>query len=438
VASLASCECSPSFIHPIFGIAVVKGHSKSATPQPSNLQPNKTSGCSMAWSLLDRSTIPQPPENTMTPIMLPLASLLRLSLLFGVVFSDHDRCYAPNGELAESFVSCWDPDLGPTGLCCEPGDQCLNNNLCAKKFIASSFLFYRGSCLDSTWSDPACPNFCTDSWQADPKVYVYACTDKDRTLWGCDEHASIKDGPCEFEAESLELPGMRQILPLAVREAADFGSGDTDEYAIAGEKPEPSSSAEETSTKDPGTTSTTSASDDFEPSLGQSTDTATVTDPSQASSETAPVKTVPESTTTQSSPPPLYVSPDPATAPGSEAALPSTLPDGVGSSPPTAAPSSPPPDDGKSSTAVPIGVGVAVGASVLIASSALIFFYQRKRRRNAPARAETPPPFEFDLINSRAPSWLGPSYGTKASEMQGTSKNKNTPELGGSARVELP
>jgi hypothetical protein len=211
VASLASCECSPSFIHPIFGIAVVKGHSNSATPQASHLQPNKTSGRSMAWSLLDRSTIPQPPENTMTPIMLPLASLLRLSLLFGVVFSDHDRCYAPNGELAESFVSCWDPDLGPTGLCCEPGDQCLNNNLCAKKFIASSFLFYRGSCLDSTWSDSACPNFCTDSWQADPKVYVYACTDKDRTLWGCDEHASIKDGPCEFEAESLELPGMRQI-----------------------------------------------------------------------------------------------------------------------------------------------------------------------------------------------------------------------------------
>jgi hypothetical protein len=220
---------------------------------------------------------------------------------------------------------------------------------------------------------------------------------------------------------------------LAFKEAADFGPDDMDEYAIAGEKPESPSAAEETSTEDPGTTSTTSASDASKSSLEQSTDTATMTDPSRGPSETAPVETVPEPTTAQSSPPPLYVSPDPATTPGSEAALPSTVPDGVESNP-----SSTSPDDGKSSAAVPIGVGVAVGASVLIASSALVFFYQRRRRRQAPARAETPPPFEFDLINNRAPSWLGPSYGTKASEMQGASKNKNTPELGGAARVELP
>jgi hypothetical protein len=204
-------------------------------------------------------------------------------------------------------------------------------------------------------------------------------------------------------------------LPLAAYETADFGPDDMDEYAIAGEKPKTSSSAKETSTEDPDTTSTTGASDAFESSLGQPTDTATVTNPSQGSSETAPLETVPEPTTT-----------------------PGTLPDGVGSSPPAAASSSPPPDNGNSSAAVPIGVGVAVGASVLIASSALIFFYQRKRRRQAPARAETPPPFEFDLINNQAPSWLGPSYVTKALEMQGTGKNKNTPELGGTARVELP
>ena len=61
--------------------------------------------------------------------------------------------------------------------------------------------------------------------------------------------------------------------------------------------------------------------------------------------------------------------------------------------------------------AVPIGVGVAVGASVLIAASVLVFFYQRKRRRQAPVRAETPPPFEFEYINSQAPDWLGPHTG---------------------------
>lgn len=62
------------------------------------------------------------------------------------------------------------------------------------------------------------------------------------------------------------------------------------------------------------------------------------------------------------------------------------------------------------SFAIPIGVGVAVGASILIAGSALVYFYQRKRRREAPVRAETPPPFEFSFLNSQAPDWLGPAY----------------------------
>jgi hypothetical protein len=105
---------------------------------------------------------------------------------------------------------------------------------------------------------------------------------------------------------------------------------------------------------------------------------------------------------------------------------------------------------------VPIGVGVAVGTSILIAGSVLVFFYQRKRRRQAPVRAETPPPFEFSFINNQAPGWLGPSYGD--AKLQGqqsqrgrgdgvhggsyngnNNRNKdNTPEIGGAAGYELP
>lgn len=95
-----------------------------------------------------------------------------------------------------------------------------------------------------------------------------------------------------------------------------------------------------------------------------------------------------------------------------------------------------PQDDGKSTLAVPIGVGVAVGTSVLIAASVLIFFYQRKRRRQAPVRAETPPPFEFEYINNQAPDWLGPSYGAKPPGTHGG--NRFAGEGGGTGRIELP
>jgi hypothetical protein len=99
-------------------------------------------------------------------------------------------------------------------------------------------------------------------------------------------------------------------------------------------------------------------------------------------------------------------------------------------------PSSAPQEDGKASLAVPIGVGVAVGTSVLIAASALVFFYRRKRRREAPVRAETPPPFEFSTINNQAAVWPGLPHGAKLPELP--ENDRRVAEIGGTARFELP
>lgn len=149
----------------------------------------------------------------MAPIKLFFNSFLLLPLLFLSAFSDPDRCYSPNGEVSKSLVACWHPDHGRTGLCCEPGDLCLNNTLCAKKGIASSFQYYRGACLDHTWSDPGCPDFCTLDWQNVDTLNVYSCTDRDGTHWSCDEHATLQDGPCFFDGGSFDIHGMRQISP---------------------------------------------------------------------------------------------------------------------------------------------------------------------------------------------------------------------------------
>ncbi|KAK4151295.1 hypothetical protein C8A00DRAFT_17302 [Chaetomidium leptoderma] len=309
-------------------------------------------------------------------------ALLLLSLLFGSVFSDSGRCYFPDGQLAKFAVGCWDAPVGQTGLCCQSGDQCLNNTLCATKFVADEPLYYRGSCLDSTWSNSACPRFCLELSESDRILPVYRCADDDsQTRWYCGGDGGSADDSCA--GGSFDL------------------SGNMDVYATAGTKPKPSpviSSDEESPTTLKGSTgdqdiaSNTSRTDAIQPSSGA-----------------------------------------PAAAPFS------TSLDGVESGSPTALPPDTPQDEeGKSSSAVPIGVGVAVGTSVLIAASVLVFFYQRRRRRQAPVRAETPPPFEFSFINNQAPGRPSPSYGAKLPETTHGKNLKYMSGLGGTARYELP
>ncbi|KAL1837907.1 hypothetical protein VTJ49DRAFT_3274 [Mycothermus thermophilus] len=68
-------------------------------------------------------------------------------------------------------------------------------------------------------------------------------------------------------------------------------------------------------------------------------------------------------------------------------------------------------DNPSSNIAVPIGIGIAIGSTLLLATSALLFFYIRKKRRSAPRRAETPPAMDPRFVNSQAPDWIGPVYG---------------------------
>ena len=205
-----------------------------------------------------------------------------------------------------------------------------------------------------------------------------------------------------------------------------------DAFATAGSKPDPSSvtrSAEENPittgdspgdlTEDQSAPSMTTAPNPVQPSLGQPpVDTSTAPDPAQPSeTATEPSPTAPSPSASHLTPPPASTAatPAPSRTPGQGAARPGS---------PTLSPSDKPQDDGKSSSAVPIGVGVAVGASVLIAASVLVFFYQRKRHRQALVRAETPPPFEFAFINNNSQNRRGPSYGAKLPEMHGDGGNR--------------
>jgi hypothetical protein len=115
--------------------------------------------------------------------MTPLSSIVLVTLFLVVAHADTDRCYFPNGELADSAARCWEATLGPTSLCCQLGDLCLNNTLCSSQ---AGFDFYRGSCVSSDWSDPGCPHFCLEPFEIDQIVQVFPCSDVEAVgWWGC-------------------------------------------------------------------------------------------------------------------------------------------------------------------------------------------------------------------------------------------------------------
>lgn len=142
--------------------------------------------------------------------------LFLISSLFAV--SQPSVCYFPNGTLAKTDAMCWNNSHhAPTGLCCDQGDQCLSNALCASG-VGAMLMYYRGSCLDSTWSSPECPNFCVSSEfenKAAP-LDVYRCADdKTRTQWYCSDNPPPNESAnCSLYDGSFTLPGTATKKPF--------------------------------------------------------------------------------------------------------------------------------------------------------------------------------------------------------------------------------
>lgn len=187
------CECSSSIPASSFLWKVTrKAVHSSQTNFPTTKPFCSFAVCSVrgfTWQLL------QTERNTMMPIMMPFNSLLLFFFLLVTVIADSDRCYSPIGDSVDSVSSCWQ-----TGLCCREGDLCLNSTLCVTHLLTDTPSYYRGSCLDRTWEDPTCPNFCLAAGPKEGTVAVYPCADKDtNTRWYCDG-----DGPPHATCDSVD------------------------------------------------------------------------------------------------------------------------------------------------------------------------------------------------------------------------------------------
>ncbi|KAK4244864.1 hypothetical protein C7999DRAFT_16914 [Corynascus novoguineensis] len=326
-----------------------------------------------------------------------LCFLFLLPLFLFSVLAGSDRCFFPNGKPAQSAASCWEADGNQTALCCQFGDLCLNNHVCAVKVDTGEFSYYRGSCLDSTWSDPNCPHFCDGSDRDRRFVSLHRCSgDVTATKWFCENEDNIPDDrDCSSVDGDVELPAGLSV------------------YATAG----------------------TTLSQISQHS-GEHVDTETTSGLTTPSS-------VPHPAETATVPLPEVANPPAPEHPGS----PSSAATGSAAPTPVSSHANNDAEDDKSGSGIPIGVGVTVGACIPIASSVILFFYQRRRRRRAPVRAESPPPFEFSLIgNGQAPGiWMGPSYSAKlptGEPQAGLAKiygdSRVTPWAGGAVRYELP
>ncbi|KAL2017934.1 hypothetical protein VTK56DRAFT_1526 [Thermocarpiscus australiensis] len=419
---------------------------------------------------------------------LALRSLLLLPLLFAFVISGTNDCYYPNGELAEGTFACRGEFSGTsTGVCCKSGDVCLNNTLCATEVEASgNLVYYRGACLDPTWSSPACPSFCVRSEYEGQIPPVYPCGEEDKQARWCCKQPPAKIGTCKdnhclrFWDDSSLLPEDTSAFEVSNMNAASLkpsltsGSAENSTGSIAPLQQALASPA----AADEATTYTTFVTTTFTKTEGDratltyelgylvSERVSTTTEISGGSeveevttiTETAAIpitfRTVPLATQTPSDSTTngVKTSTSPDTARKTETVtatsrdsttttLPSTsttetarrtatptisAPDSAAttSSSSTGAPSPSGPaqdSDGNPSdvTAIPIGIGIGLALTIFVAGGVLGFFYIRKRRRQARARAETPPPFEFSVMDNRAPSRLGPFHTSNLSALHG-------------------
>lgn len=118
-----------------------------------------------------------------------------LTLLSLSSFVVAQGCFYPNGSPANGDILCQD---GNVSSCCGPNSICLTNGLCLS--VEQPFTLSRGSCTDSTWQSPQCPNVCKDS-----RFLLY------QTLWQlliamcCDQFRRVADARSSSIA-TLEAP----------------------------------------------------------------------------------------------------------------------------------------------------------------------------------------------------------------------------------------
>ncbi|KAK4174999.1 hypothetical protein QBC36DRAFT_355915 [Triangularia setosa] len=299
---------------------------------------------------------------------LPRQLLALLVLAISVRVSVSADCFYFN-ETATELTQCSNdehPKIEST-LCCAPGDICMRNSLCLHREDKRDDLYYRGGCTIKGWVGENINDCPLHVCEPGKMALLIPCNSSDsNTPFYCRE-----DYP----------RGIHRLEKCD--DAVEFnGGGLLDFIGTASPPPPPSTSAEElTSPPEPteteGKGDPVATSEDITRS-SPATDSPTATEPTETSGTLVSTATDSPAATETAETPGISVS----TAPGESTGAPSPLPSG---------------EPEQNNRAVPIGVGTGVGIAVAIAGGFLVFFYIRKRQREAPIRAETPPPLDPNI-----------------------------------------
>ncbi|KAK0661607.1 hypothetical protein QBC41DRAFT_382911 [Cercophora samala] len=284
---------------------------------------------------------------------LPRQLFFLLLLAVSVRISISAKCYYMDEEETTTLTQCSNdanPKLGST-LCCMPGDRCMVNSLCLRNLEVGNIHYYRGGCTIKDWKGKSLSDCPPKHCLPTPRLAeMFPCNTSNSDTGFLCELADPADPP--HDCLALE-GGLEDFLGTAIP------------------LPSPSTSVK---------TSTSAA---------KPTETEGKGDPVRTSQDTADTSPAPTATGSTDTPNvPVTTATDDPTR-GSDISV------STASGEPTAAPPPPSPDEPRQdNSSVPVGVGIGVGLAVAIAGGFLVFFYIRKRQREAPIRAETPPPLD--------------------------------------------
>lgn len=162
----------------------------------------------------------------MATLAIPRIALILSAVLFSVSSSAQDqstnnKCWFPDGSAATGDTVC-DSNINPSA-CCGSDSLCLANGLCLKYGVIG-----RGTCTDSTWQSPLCPQYCLDV--KDNGATITACSAAGTFACGypVDGQADCQNASFQIPLDGFRIalrPDQASSLAGSARVTVDYSKG---------------------------------------------------------------------------------------------------------------------------------------------------------------------------------------------------------------------
>ncbi|EMC98481.1 hypothetical protein BAUCODRAFT_121349 [Baudoinia panamericana UAMH 10762] len=135
------------------------------------------------------------------------STVLELTATFGFLrlaqCVPETSCYWPDHSPAYNQTPC--NAQASVSWCCYFTDICLSNGMCLQQSNVYTNRLGRGSCTDSTWSSPACPQYCADVAPGS-STGIYLAYDTLNGAFCCGRNYNQTTGQCMTGTQGSKAP----------------------------------------------------------------------------------------------------------------------------------------------------------------------------------------------------------------------------------------